>query len=39
VAGPRTSFPTLLVVLTVLVATLLAVTELWGARLSWGRPA
>jgi hypothetical protein len=39
VAKPRTSFPTLLVALTVLVATLLGVTELWGARLSWGRPA
>lgn len=33
---PHTSFPTLLVVLTVLVALFLGLNELWGARLSWG---
>ncbi|HEY4411746.1 MAG TPA: vWA domain-containing protein [Gaiellaceae bacterium] len=38
-ATPHTSFPTLFVVLAVLVAALLSVSELWGARLSWGSPA
>jgi hypothetical protein len=37
-ALPHTSFPTLFIVLTVVLTVLLGAFELWAARLSWGHP-